>query len=59
MMDHFDLIIKVPEISASTLLKEASGESSQIVATGVAAAHQFGARHNQGVICANVHISID
>ena len=49
MMDRFDLIIEVPEISASTLLKEASGESSQIVATRVAAARQFGARRNQGV----------
>ncbi len=38
MMDRFDLIIEVPEISAGTLLKEASGESSQIVATRVAAA---------------------
>ena len=44
MMDRFDLIIKVPEISAGTLLKETSGESSQIVATRVAAARQFGAR---------------
>lgn len=59
MMDRFDLIIEVPEISASTLLKEASGESSQIVATRVAAARQFGARHNQGVIRANARISID
>ena len=42
-------IQRVPEISASTLLKEASGESSQIVATRVAAARQFGARRNQGV----------
>jgi magnesium chelatase family protein len=38
MMDRFDLIIEVLEISASTLLKEASGESSHIVATRVAAA---------------------
>jgi magnesium chelatase family protein len=59
MMDRFDLIIEVPEISASTLLKEASGESSQIVATRVAAARQFGARRNQGVRRANAHISID
>jgi predicted ATPase with chaperone activity len=59
MMDRFDLIIAVPEISASTLLKEAGGESSQIVATRVAAARQFGARHNQGVIRANARISID
>ena len=49
MMDRFDLIIEVPAISAGTLLKEASGESSQIVATRVAAARQFGARRNQGV----------
>ena len=59
MMDRFDLIIEVLEISAGTLLKEASGESSQIVATRVAAARQFGARRNQGVMRANAHISID
>ena len=59
MMDRFDLIIEVPEISASTLLKEASGESSQIVATRVAAARQLGARRDQGVMRANAHISID
>ena len=53
MMDRFDLIIEVPEISAGILLKEASGESSQIVATRVAAARQFGARRNQGVMRAN------
>ena len=58
-MDHFDLIIEVPETSAGILLKEASGESSQIVATRVAAARQFGARRNQGVMRANAHISID
>mgnify|MGYP003684651147 FL=1 len=46
MMDRFDLIIEVPEISAGTLLKEASGESSQIVATRVAAARQSGARRS-------------
>ena len=59
MMDRFDLIIEVSEISASTLLRKASGESSQIVATRVAAACQFGARRNQGVMRANAHISID
>ncbi len=59
MMDRFDLIIEVPEISAGTLLKEASGESSQIVATRVAAARQFGARRNQGVMRANAQIGID
>ena len=59
MMDRFNLIIEVPEISASTLLKEASGESSQIIATRVAAARKFGARRNQGVMRANAHISID
>ena len=59
MMDRFDLIIEVPEISAVTLLKEASGESSQIVATRVAAARQFGARRNQGVMSANAQIGID
>ena len=58
MMDRFNLIIEVPEISASTLLKEASGESSQIIAKRVAAARQFGARRNQGVMRANAHISI-
>jgi len=59
MIDRFDLIIEVPEISAGTLLKEASGESSQIVATRVAAARQFGARRNQGVMRANAQIGID
>jgi magnesium chelatase family protein len=59
MMDRFDLIIEVPEISAGILLKEASGESSQIVATRVAAARQFGARRNQGVMRANAQIGID
>jgi magnesium chelatase family protein len=59
IMDRFDLIIEVPEISASTLLKEASGESSQIVATRLAVARQLGACRNQGVMCANAHISID
>ena len=59
MMDRFDLIIEVPEISAGTLLKEASGESSQIVATRVPAALQFGARRNQGVMRANAQIGID
>jgi magnesium chelatase family protein len=59
MMDRFDLIIEVPEISAGTLLKEASGESSQIVATRVAAARQFGGRRNQGVMRANAQIGID
>ena len=58
-MDRFDLIIEVPEISAGTLLKEASGESSQIVATRVAAARQFGARRNQRVMRANAQIGID
>jgi magnesium chelatase family protein len=59
IMDRFDLIIEVPENSASTLLKEAGGESSQIVATRVAVARQFGVRRNQGVMRANAHISID
>ena len=59
MMDRFDLIIEVPEISASTLLREASGESSQIVATRLAVARQFGARRNQGVMRANAQIGID
>jgi magnesium chelatase family protein len=59
MMDRFDLIIEVTEISAGTLLKEANGESSQIFATRVAAARQFGARRNQGVMRANAQIGID
>ena len=58
-MDRFDPIIGVPKISAGTLLKEASGESSQIVATRVAATCQFGARRNQGVMRANAQIGID
>ena len=58
-MDRFDLIIEVPEISSGTLLKEESSETSQIVATRVAATRQFGARRNQGVIRANAQISID
>jgi len=59
MMGRFDLIIEVPEISAGSLLTEASGESSQIVATRVAAARQFGGRRNQGVMRANAQIGID
>ena len=59
MMDRFDLIIEVPEISADILLKEAIGESSQIVAARVAAARQFGSLRNKGVMCANAHIGID
>jgi magnesium chelatase family protein len=58
-MDRFDLIIKVPEISAGILLKEASGESSQVVAMCVAAARQFGTRRSQGVMRANAQIGID
>ena len=46
MMDRFDLIIEVPEISAGVLLKEASSESSQIVVARVAAARQFGVLRN-------------
>lgn len=41
------------------MLKEASGESSQIVAARVAAARQFGAFRNQGIMCANAHIGFD
>ena len=59
MMDRFDLIIEVPEISADILHKEAIGESSQIVAAWVAAARQFGSLRNKGVMCANAHIGID
>jgi magnesium chelatase family protein len=59
MMDRFDLIIEVPEISAGILLKEASGESSQIVAARVTTARQFGTLRNQGVMRANAHIGID
>jgi magnesium chelatase family protein len=58
MMDRFDLIIEVPEISAGILLKEASVESSQIVAARVAAARQFGTLRNQGVMRAYSHIGI-
>ena len=48
-MDRFDLANELPEISVSILLKDASGESNQIVAACVAAARQFGAFRNQGV----------
>ena len=58
-MDRFDLIIEVPEISAGVLLKEASGESSKIVAARVAAERQLGALRNQGIMRANAHIGID
>ena len=50
MMDRFDLIIEVPEISAGVLLKEASSESSQIVVARVAAARQFGVLCNRGIM---------
>ena len=59
MMDRFDLIIEVSEISAGVLLKEASGESSKIVAARVAAERQLGALRNQGIMRANAHIGID
>ena len=59
MMDRFDLIIEVSEISAGVLLKEASGASSQIAAARVAAKRRFGALRNQDIMRANAHIGID
>ena len=59
MMDRFDLANELPEISISILLKDAGGESNQIVAACVAAARQFGAFRNQGVMRANARIGID
>ena len=59
MRDRFDLIIKVPAISAGVLLKEASSELSQIVVARVAAARQFGVLRNRGIMRANAHMGID
>ena len=59
MMDCYDLVIEVPEISARILLKDASGETSPIVAVRVAAARQFCPFRIQGVMRANAYIGID
>ncbi|MGA1443936.1 MAG: YifB family Mg chelatase-like AAA ATPase [Candidatus Puniceispirillaceae bacterium] len=58
MMDRFDLIIEVPEISAGVLLDQGKGEPSQIVAARVAAARQFGSVRRKDKM-ANAMISID
>ena len=56
MMDRFDLIIEVSEISAGVLLKEASGESSQIAAARVAANVDL-ARFATKILCVPMPIS--
>ncbi|XDZ68687.1 ATP-binding protein [Alphaproteobacteria bacterium LSUCC0226] len=58
MMDRFDLIIEVPEISAGVLLDQGKGEPSQIVAARVVAARQFGSVRRKDKM-ANAKISID
>jgi magnesium chelatase family protein len=58
LMDRFDLIIEVPEISAGVLLDQGKGEPSQIVAARVAAARQFGSLRRKDKM-ANAMISID
>ena len=58
MRSHFR-DIEMPEMIAGIWLKDASGESSQIIAARVATARQFVVFRNQGIMCVNAHIDID
>ncbi|MEK9553975.1 MAG: YifB family Mg chelatase-like AAA ATPase, partial [Alphaproteobacteria bacterium] len=44
MLDRFDMVIEVPEVSGQLLLDRTPGEASAVVARRVAAAHEFAAR---------------
>ena len=44
MLDRFDMVIEVPEVSGQLLLDRTPGEASAVVAGRVAAAHEFAAR---------------
>ena len=59
MLDRFDLIIEVPEVTANVLLQEGRGESSQAVAARVVRARQFGAVRNNVEMLVNSKIKPD
>jgi len=45
MLDRFDMVIEVPEVSGQLLLDRTPGEASALVAQRVAAAHEFAAQN--------------
>ena len=60
MIDRFDMIIEVPEVSGSLLLRDTAGEPSVSVARRVAAARDFaGERDPEAPVDATSDISGD
>ena len=54
MINRFDLIIEVPEVTADMLLAPTANEPSHVIAQRVEAAWAFAAtRQNQGADCVN------
>lgn len=60
MIDRFDLIIEVPEVTADMLLAPTANEPSHVIAQRVEAARAYAAtRHNQGADCVNARLQPD
>jgi len=60
MIDRFDLIIEVPEVTPDMLFAPPSSETSAVIATRVAAARAFAAnRPHQDSECANARLQPD
>jgi magnesium chelatase family protein len=60
MIDRFDLIIEVPEVTADLLLAPTANEPSHVIAQRVEAARAYAAtRHNQGANCVNARLQPD
>ena len=60
MIDRFDLIIEVPEVTADLLLAPTANEPSHVIAQRVEAARAYAAtRHNQGADCINARFQSD
>ena len=60
MIDRFDLIFEVQEVTADLLLALTANESSHVIAQRVEAARAFAAaRQNLGANCVNVRLQPD
>jgi predicted ATPase with chaperone activity len=60
LIDRFDLIIEVPEVTPATLFSPAAGETTVVIARRVEAACAYaGLRPQQAADCANARLQPD